>query len=84
MLEFDIKGLFDEIDHDLLLRAVDKHTDCRWVRLYLERWLVAPFQQADGTLVERTRVNAEVILPSSAEVIFPTPERRMGRLSAVS
>jgi RNA-directed DNA polymerase len=55
LVEFDIKGLFDEIDHGLLLRAVDKHTDCRWVRLSIERWLVAPFQHADGTLVERTR-----------------------------
>jgi RNA-directed DNA polymerase len=55
LVEFDIKGLFDEIDHGLLLRAVDKHTDCRWVRLYIERWLVAPFEQADGILVERTR-----------------------------
>jgi RNA-directed DNA polymerase len=55
VLEFDIKGLFDAIDHTLLLRAVDKHTDCRWVRLYIERWLKAPFQQADGGLVERDR-----------------------------
>ena len=55
VLEFDIKGLFDAIDHTLLLRAVDKHTDCRWVRLYIERWLKAPFQQADGGLVERER-----------------------------
>ncbi len=53
VLEFDIKGLFDAIDHTLLLRAVDKHTDCRWMRLYIERWLKAPFQQADGGLVER-------------------------------
>ena len=53
VLEFDIKGLFDAIDHTLLLRAVDKHTGCRWVRLYIERWLKAPFQQADGRLVER-------------------------------
>ncbi len=53
MLEFDIKGLFDAIDHRLLMRAVEKHTDCRWVRLYIERWLKAPFQQADGELVER-------------------------------
>jgi RNA-directed DNA polymerase len=58
LLELDIKGLFDEIDHDhdLLLRAVDKHTDCRWVRLYIGRWLSAPFQHADGTREERTRV----------------------------
>ena len=53
VLEFDIKGLFDAIDHRLLMRAVDKHTDCRWVRLYIERWLEAPFQQSDGELVER-------------------------------
>lgn len=55
LLEFDIKGLFDAIDHTLLLRAVDKHTDCRWVRLYIERWLKAPFQQRDGVLIERDR-----------------------------
>lgn len=55
VLEFDIKGLFDNIDHTLLLRALDKHTSCRWVRLYVERWLTAPLQRADGSLVERTR-----------------------------
>jgi len=53
VLEVDIQGLFDAIDHTLLMRAVEKHTDCRWVRLYIERWLKAPFQQADGGLVER-------------------------------
>jgi len=55
VLEFDIKGLFDNIDHELLLRAVDKHTEYQWVRLYIERWLKAPLQRADGTLIERTR-----------------------------
>lgn len=54
VLDFDIKGLFDAIDHRLLMRAVDKHTDCRWVKLYIERWLVAPFEQADGTQEART------------------------------
>lgn len=54
VLEFDIKGLFDNIDHDLLLRAVRKHTDTKWVILYIERWLKTPFQMADGRLVERT------------------------------
>ena len=42
VLEFDIKGLFDNIPHDLLLRAVDKHTRDPWVRLYIRRWLTAP------------------------------------------
>jgi RNA-directed DNA polymerase len=55
VLEFDIKALFDNIEHGLLLKALDKHTDCKWVRLYIERWLKAPLQSADGTLVQRTR-----------------------------
>ena len=44
VLEFDIKGLFDNIDHTLLLRALEKHTACKWVRLYIGRWLTAPLQ----------------------------------------
>jgi len=55
VLEFDIKGLFDNIDHALLRRALEKHTECEWVRLYIGRWLTAPRQRADGTLVERTK-----------------------------
>lgn len=55
VLEFDIKGLFDNIDHVLLRRALEKHTECKWVRLYIGRWLTAPLQRADGTLVERTK-----------------------------
>jgi group II intron reverse transcriptase/maturase len=55
VLEFDIKALFDNIEHGLLLKALDKHTDCKWVRLYIERWLTAPLQLADGRLVQRAR-----------------------------
>lgn len=53
LLEFDIKGLFDNIDHELLMRAVRKHTDCKWQLLYIERWLKAPFQKEDGRIIER-------------------------------
>ena len=42
VLEFDIKGLFDNINHELLMKAVRKHTDKRWLILYIERWLTAP------------------------------------------
>jgi group II intron reverse transcriptase/maturase len=49
VLDLDIKGFFDNIDHTLLMRAVRKHTDCRWVLLYIERWLNAPVQMPDGT-----------------------------------
>ena len=54
VLEFDIKGLFDNIDHELLLRAVRKHVQCKWALLYIERWLKAPMELEDGTRVERT------------------------------
>lgn len=53
VLEFDIKGLFDNIDHKLLMKAVKKHTNEKWLILYIERWLKAPFQFEDGTVEER-------------------------------
>jgi RNA-directed DNA polymerase len=54
VIEFDIRKLFDNIDHELLMKAVKKHTDCKWLLLYVERWLKVPFQMPDGTIVERT------------------------------
>jgi len=55
VLDIDIKGFFDAIDHELLLRALRQHTDCAWVLLYVERWLKAPMMLVDGTLVARDR-----------------------------
>jgi RNA-directed DNA polymerase len=55
VLEFDIKGLFDNIDHELLLRAVRKHVKCKWALLYIERWLKAPMVQEDKTTIARSR-----------------------------
>ena len=52
ILEYDIKGLFDNIDHKILMRAVRENTDCKWIILYIERWLKAPFKDKDG-LIER-------------------------------
>jgi len=53
VVDLDIKGYFDSIRHDLLMRAVRKHCQERWMLLYIERWLKAPLQKSDGTLVER-------------------------------
>jgi group II intron reverse transcriptase/maturase len=53
VLEFDIRGLFDNIDHELLLRAVRKQVKCKWALIYIERWLKAPVEQ-DGIRKERT------------------------------
>jgi group II intron reverse transcriptase/maturase len=55
VLDLDIKSFFDEIDWSLLMQAVRRHTDCKWVLLYLQRWLEAPVSMPEGTLVERTR-----------------------------
>jgi len=55
VLDMDIKGFFDNIDHGLLLKAVRHHTDCRWVLLYVERWLKAPVMMEDGMLVARDK-----------------------------
>lgn len=54
VLEFDIGGLSDNIDHELLLRTVRRHVTCKWALLYLERWLTVPMDK-DGIIIEQTR-----------------------------
>jgi RNA-directed DNA polymerase len=53
VIDLDIRGFFDHLAHALVLRAVRKYTACRWVLLYIERWLTAPAQLEDGSLVAR-------------------------------
>ena len=55
LVEFDIKGLFDNIPWDLLMKAVKRHTDCQWILLYIERWLKAPMRTEDGKEINRTK-----------------------------
>ena len=54
VIDMDIKGFFDNIDHELMMRAVKKYTDCKWILLYVGRWLKAPVILEDGTEVERS------------------------------
>ncbi len=54
VLDIDLKGYFDSIDWELLLKAVRHHTACPWVLLYIERWLKVPVQMEDGSVVPRT------------------------------
>lgn len=53
VLEFDIVGLFDNISHELLMKAVEKHTDSKWEKLYIRRFLTASIQMPDGTIRKR-------------------------------
>lgn len=55
VVDLDLKDFFGSVDHELMLKAVAHHTDQRWILLYVKRWLQAPLQTADGTLVERDR-----------------------------
>ena len=54
VLDLDVKAYFDSIDWELMLKAVRHHTSCPWVMLYIERWLRAPVQLEDGSVVLRT------------------------------
>lgn len=55
VLDVDIKGFFDNLRHDLLMRALQKHTDNKWVLLYIGRWLTAPMQISNGEIVDRDK-----------------------------
>ena len=55
VIDLDIKAFFDSIPHDLIEKAVAHHTDLAWVQLYVGRWLRAPIERPDGTLLERTK-----------------------------
>ncbi len=52
VIDLDIKGFFDNIDHERLMLAVEKHIPEKWIRLYIERWLRMPVLLKTGVLVE--------------------------------
>ncbi len=55
VIDLDIKGFFDELNHDLLFKALNRHTDEKWVLMYIDRWLKASVISKDGTKRERTK-----------------------------
>jgi RNA-directed DNA polymerase len=72
VIDLDIRGFFDNLDHALVLRAVRKYTQCPWILLYLKRWLEAPAQLEDGTLVPRTKGTPQggVVSPLVANIFL--------------
>ena len=53
VIELDVKGLFDNIDHELLMRVVHRHIKETWICMYIERWLKTPFVLKNGEIIER-------------------------------
>jgi len=72
VLDLDVKAYFDSIDWELMLKAVRHHTNCPWVLLYIERWLKAPVQMEDGSVVPRTAGTPQggVVSPSLANLFL--------------
>jgi RNA-directed DNA polymerase len=72
VIDLDIKGFFDNLDHDLVMKAVRFHTDEKWIHLYVERWLKAPLQQKDRQLVKRDKGTPQggVISPLLANIFM--------------
>lgn len=72
VIDLDIRAFFDSLSHELVLRLVRKHTDCKWILLYIERWLKAPLMKEDGTLVERDTGSPQgsVISPLLSNIVM--------------
>ena len=72
VIEFDIKELFDNIDHELLMKAVELHTEEKWMKLYIRRWLTAPFVTKKGRVIERNSGTPQggVISPVLANIFL--------------
>lgn len=71
-IDLDIKGFFDNLDHGLLMKAVEKHVPEKWIQQIISRWLKAPMQLSDRQLIERTKGTPQggVISPLLANVFL--------------
>jgi RNA-directed DNA polymerase len=70
VIDLDIKGFFDNIDHELLMRAVKRHAKDRWIVLYIERWLKVPEQDEEGRLIARAKGTPQggVVTPRTQKI----------------
>ena len=70
VIDVDIKGFFDNINHDLMLELLQQYTQEKWVLMYAERWLKAGVEQEDGSIEARTKGTPQggVISPLFANI----------------
>jgi hypothetical protein len=80
-IDLDVQKFFDEVPWDLIIKAVEAVTDCRWVLLYVKRWLHAPLQHPDGALEQRSRGTAQgsAISPCLANLFMHVCPQRKGK-----
>jgi len=71
-IDLDIKGFFDNIDHELMMKAVKHYCPDKWVLMYVERWLTAGIFQKDGTITTTTHGTPQggVISPLLANIFL--------------
>lgn len=71
-IDLDIKGFFDNLDHELMMKAIKFHTDEKWIYLYIERWLKAPLQREDEELIKREKGTPQggVVSPLLANIFM--------------
>jgi len=55
MVDVYIKGLFDNVNHDIMLQLLQQHTQEKWIMLFAERWLKPREEQEDGSIGVRTK-----------------------------
>jgi group II intron reverse transcriptase/maturase len=72
VIDLDIKGFFDNIDHELLMKAVERFTQEKWILMYVKRWLTAPTHKAEGKTEQRTKGTPQggVISPMLANMFL--------------
>ena len=71
-IDLDIKGFFDTIDHELMMKAVKHYCPDKWVLMYVERWPQAGIFQNDGTITPPLQVTPQggVISPLLANLFL--------------
>jgi RNA-directed DNA polymerase len=60
VIDLDIKGFFDNLDHELVMKALRRHTNKKWIHLYVSRWLKAEMKTPDGRFEERRKGTPQV------------------------
>jgi RNA-directed DNA polymerase len=72
VLDMDIRGFFDALDHNLVMRAVSRYTQCKWTLLYIKRWLTADVVMPNGERSQRTQGTPQggVISPLLANIFL--------------